>query len=1183
MNRMLLLVFCLLSLLWTIPCFAEDDLCLKTTEGKDFWIGYMQKKGYKSSNFKVTMTTTYGSNTYQIFIGNSTTPYKTGSLIQDNSVTVDLSDCFTEEAAASESVLNRAIHIMSMNSMSVYVTNYDSKSADVSLVFPTTSLGKDYFTASYKPSIKKDLKGAFQEGWNSEFLVVATEDHTEVSITPTRNTEGEKTAGAKYSVILNKGDVYEVQSKSMDDQGDLSGSQIQSSTPVAVFSGCLALNASGASPRSWNYFFEQMLPVQSWGRKFMAVPFKSRTKDVFQLVAAYDNTYISVGTEVYTLKNKGETKFFECSSPCMVESSKPVLLVQYSKKLDDTEYGDPAMVVVSPLQQTNYRISFDVPETNAMFVNVIAKDEDVNSVQLDGKPISFTSLSGTGYSYAQEPIANKGSHTINGSKGKTFIACVYGLGGGNSYGFSSGYSLNIQLALNPVSKLCKEDSRLDAGAYFDKYEWNTGDTTPFILVKESGKYSVTASTLAGCICSAETNVELYDPQINLGDDIHQCGSTPIVLDAGTGVDTYLWQDGSTNRKYMATQSGDYKVTGTKRYGDLFSCKASDEIHVDVNPLPKVELKGKDLVCGELVSELTATVTGVDPSLWNIAGASKWSSTPTGVEFIEPENIRTKFKAPTPGLYTINYKLTTKDGCYAEASFKVGLYETPQSTFNVYSPETSDRCGSYGRIVEYIGNASSTAEFNWDFGGLMVLDTLKTNQFKVSIGANNPHRTIKLTVKDHGCISPETVKELGVKPQFDFKADTTHGCNTMSVNFSATVTIADPVSYQWTFGDGTGATENPVQHNYSATGSYDVSLKVINRMDGCTDGWTDKGMIVIDPIPIPQLLVDQSSCHDLISEFSCFGLNPDSKCEWYTEGNKLLSNNYDNAVYSLEKEFSTIGVRVEEKGCTSDWLKIEVKRKPTFDIKATDTDICLPDTVHLRAVSNDSSLNYSWTLNSINKNGSTLDYKFDDAGVYTVKLAAKSTVTGCSDVLEKDSFIRINPLPVPKFIHDFDVATEEHPLITFTNQTEGAVKYWWNFGDEQTSEETDPQHSYSKIGIYKVLMKAETEFGCTDTISSSVKIIPFSFFVPNAFRPNSKIEENKIFIPVKDGVDPQKYHLAIFNRLGSCIFETPKVELGWNGKMPNGSDAEPGIYVWIIKYHDMQGFLHEQKGTVMLVR
>jgi len=105
----------------------------------------------------------------------------------------------------------------------------------------------------------------------------------------------------------------------------------------------------------------------------------------------------------------------------------------------------------------------------------------------------------------------------------------------------------------------------------------------------------------------------------------------------------------------------------------------------------------------------------------------------------------------------------------------------------------------------------------------------------------------------------------------------------------------------------------------------------------------------------------------------------------------------------------------------------------------------------------------------------------------------------------------------------------------------------------------------------------------DTITSRVKIIPFSFYTPNAFRPDSELPENRIFQPIKEGIDPEKFHLRIFNRTGSTVFESSNPETGWDGKMRNGILAEPGVFVWIVEYSDVQGYGHQQKGTVMLVR
>lgn len=47
------------------------------------------------------------------------------------------------------------------------------------------------------------------------------------------------------------------------------------------------------------------------------------------------------------------------------------------------------------------------------------------------------------------------------------------------------------------------------------------------------------------------------------------------------------------------------------------------------------------------------------------------------------------------------------------------------------------------------------------------------------------------------------------------------------------------------------------------------------------------------------------------------------------------------------------------------------------------------------------------------------------------------------------------------------------IATFTNKSENAVKYLWDFGDGQTSTEKDPVHTYSKAGEYKVKLTAES--------------------------------------------------------------------------------------------------------------
>ena len=1197
----ILLIGCFLPLFSVADDPLVDDPCHKTTEGKDFWFGFMESRNYHSGHYvEVTLTSPYTCN-YEITIGKAGSPSMTGTVFPDVPKQVRI-DWKLVEATGSESIQERAIHLTSDNPMNVYALNYDVNSADVALIFPTAALGNEYFAACYTPHIREDANGNYADGRNSEFLVVAAEDNTKVTIVPTKVTDQLKPASEPFQITLNKGELYQVQSMNRNNlagQGDLTGSYIKSDKPVAFYSGSLSTTVpADADVRAWDHLYEQIPPVQAWGSYFMAVPLRTRQKDTYRILAGYDNTIVNVGGARYVLAKKGDFEEFmlDHSDPRIVSSSKPILLIQYSNSRSvDEAYtnrnGDPFMIIVSPLNQTKQNVTFVAYNSNQItdryFVNVVAKDVATTFITLDGNLVPFVKLGTTGYSYAQVPIS-LGTHKLQTSQAdKGFIAYVYGFGGYESYGYGVGFNLDIQLDLgfsgtaSDTMILCKgTEIRLEAGAYFDKYRWNTGDTIPFINVSEEGFYKITATTLSGCELSDSLYVKINEPKMLLGNDTTSCGPGKIKLTASSGFKSYFWQDGSTDQTIPANKTGDYIVTGT----NIFSCVATDTIHVDVFQVPEVKIVGDTLHCGEYTAELKVDIANADESLWNQPEAATWTPEPAGIEFSNAGPKGVTLKASTPGYYTIHYTLTTKNGCTDSDSIKVGFFDIPESTFEVSSPESTDKCSSYERMVKYTGKSGPTAKFNWDFGGLVLLDHPSPNIYRISIGANKTNRTIKLVVEEHGCTSPETSIDIGVKPTFNFWADQVHGCDSVCVQFSSEVTIMDEVSYQWTFGDG-GVSDlaNP-RHCYQDTGKYDVSLLLTNLIDGCRNGSVEPEMIQIFPTPKAVISADPEFCYDDTAQFEYLNTKDYSNCQWFSKGNLLLSDENSSASYLLSNEISEVGFIVEENGCACDTLKVLVKRKPNFDFQASETEICQPFPVVLRSVPQDLNLQFKWSVDSLSQVAAdSLNHLFLQEGFYTVTLEAFSALTGCSDVLSKKNYMHVYPLPIPKFDQNYKVATLEHPDISFSNQSEKAVRFYWDFGDGTSSEEISPEHKYANIGEYQVLLQAYSDFGCTDTISSTVKIIPFSFFVPNAFRPDSDIPENQIFLPIREGIDPEKYKFEIFNRIGSTVFETRNPENGWTGNMSNHSKAEPGIYVWIVQYTDIQGYEHLQKGTVMLVR
>jgi PKD repeat protein len=1182
--------------LWPFIAMAQStDPCHYSTEGKDFWFGIMENRTTGADHYlEITVTSRIGAQV--------TITYGPGEvLLWNETIAANTSFMFSIdynllEPKGSEKIENKGIHLVATNPVNVYALNYRTRSSDVAVIYPTESLGKEYFAMCYSPHISGTTET------NSEFMIAAKEDNTTVNITPSVDTDQGKKANTKFTIQLNKGQTYQVQSMntSVSGQGDLSGSFISSNKGIAFFSGAKATSVP-ITGSSYDFLYEQIPPISTWGKEFYVVPLKLRNKDIYRVLAAEDGTVVTVeGNNTTRTLNRGQYFEFELSSSqaSRIIANKRVLLAQFcgSQNSDGSGVGDPFMVVLSPVVQKINDVTFVAYESaliqSIFYVNIIIRTSEVGNITLDNSDISqyFRPFPVDGYSYAQVPIS-KGAHSLkNPNKEGGFLAFVYGFGDNNnteSYGYGVGYNLDIQLDiglnydLKDTLVICQGQSqKLDAGTYFNKYLWNTGDTLASIMVSKEGMYTIAASTLSGCKKTDSLYVKVNDPTIYLGKDTSSCGPGKIVLDAGKNFNTYQWQDGSVKQTFMVNKTGKYIVSGINQFG----CEAKDTIEVTIFDVPNVKITGDTLHCGDFTGDLKVKVTNADPSIWNYAGAANWSATPEGLEFTNegPEGV--KLTAVKPGYYTVKYVLTTKNSCAAIDSFHVGFYNTPESTFEVYSPESTDKCSSYKRIVKLTGNNGPTAKYKWDFGGLMLLDTISENQFNISIGANNRSRTIKLVVEEHGCTSPLTSMNIGVDPNFNYKADNVHGCDSMCVQFNSEVMISDTVTYQWTFGDGAISNLQNPMHCYRDTGKYDVSLLVTNVIDGCRNGSTEPKMIKIYKTPVAKFSADPSICYGDTVIFKYLNKKDFSNCEWITNGNELISNQNTSATYLLKNEISEVGFIVEENGCKSDTLKVEVKRKPNFDFDAVETEICLPIPVRLLADPKDPDLQFSWSVDSLSQvKGDSLVHLFSKPGLYSVTLQAFSKLTGCSDQITKTNYIQIYPLPDPLFNKNYKIATIEHPDISFTNKTQGAVSYLWNFGDGETSIDESPSHHYNSIGRYKVLLFATTDFGCVDTISSPLKIIPFTFYTPNAFRPDSNIPENQVFLPIQEGIDPDNYQFRVFNRVGSTVFETRNAELGWDGKMPNGTAASPGIFVWIVKFIDVQGYDHQQKGTVMLVR
>ncbi len=111
--------------------------------------------------------------------------------------------------------------------------------------------------------------------------------------------------------------------------------------------------------------------------------------------------------------------------------------------------------------------------------------------------------------------------------------------------------------------------------------------------------------------------------------------------------------------------------------------------------------------------------------------------------------------------------------------------------------------------------------------------------------------------------------------------------------------------------------------------------------------------------------------------------------------------------------------------------------------------------------------------------------FSSPGIYNVVLTVSQY--GCSEPVIHQ--IEVGALPVP----DADVVSTYcgGPLIEFTNFSQNASSFTWDFGEPSSSSNTSnlaaPQHTYSDTGYYYVLLTAENNF-CRDSDTVVVHVI-----------------------------------------------------------------------------------------------
>jgi len=240
-----------------------------------------------------------------------------------------------------------AFHVQSTAPIVAYqfnpLDNVDVFSNDASLLLPSHTFGQEYIVVSRDQSgtgvdypdqgsceaecASSQTDGVCLEstgsGWMCQFpsrsiaTVMAAEAETWVNVKPSTFTlGGEGTEamipGKSYDYLIQPYQTLTI--KSDFPGGDLTGTEITSTAPIAVFGGHEARASTVTCCQ--DHLEQQMFPIASWGKKHVAAHSKRRDQeqDHWRVVAASDNTLVTFSPAVRESVTLDRGNFVDLSS-----------------------------------------------------------------------------------------------------------------------------------------------------------------------------------------------------------------------------------------------------------------------------------------------------------------------------------------------------------------------------------------------------------------------------------------------------------------------------------------------------------------------------------------------------------------------------------------------------------------------------------------------------------------------------------------------------------------------------------------------------------------------------------------------------------------------------------------------------------------------------------------------------
>lgn len=882
------------------------------------------------------------------------------------------------------------------------------------------NLNRDIFTLKGKNGLGTHFFTPFQNVYKnanyqplsiSSIDVVATEDNTEIIVNPTSRLFG--TGFNQVKVTLDRGQTYSLRANGSSGVDHLTGTEITSNKPIAVSIKDDSVDPVGTCK---DFIGDQLVPVDKLGMKHLVARGQLTTADeYFFVLATEDNTKVTVSglnNKSLLFIDKGESQAYNMSSldsEMYIETDKPVYVFQV------TGFGcEVGGALIPPLECTGgKRVSFFRTSSEDLLINLVVPKGYEDEFKFNGN---------------SNIIRSTGFKSVRGTD--DWLVGVFAI---SNNVLSSG---NLGIVTN-------DSARFQMGVI------NGGSFTG----SKFGYFSPFAS-------------------LNLGDNVSLCYGEKLVLDAGYGFDSLIWNTNSNNDKILVEKPDTYFVEARTDNG----CVLRDTVIVEISPKPEFTINDS-IQCFNENDFAFNVINGQSTSRysWRLDGKS-----------FSGNNLN--YTYDSLGVKTVWLKSVTDLGCIDSLSKNVFVLKNPPA--NVTFTNTVGCINEKLNIINAFIIDNSGLSYNWNLGDGTTSTDKTVNK---AYNQGGKYRVSLLVTDSNGCTDTAS-KALSVVGGLgaEFSINDNEQClNEQSFRFSAEEVPGG--TYRWELGDGTIDSAQNVSHLYDSAKVFTVLLAIADS-NNCTDSLF-KTLKVLQP---PQAIIDvndTAQCpyeNDFLMEATSLSSNGRMQHEWQlgdgrTAIGKSIRHNYPLAPDTLLLQLVTSDSLTCLDTATQE---IIIHAVPQARFSVNDTNQCLEGNLfnftNNSIISDGSLLTADWLFGQGDSSNLTSpSFIYDSAATYVVRMISSAD---CVDT----SFLDVIVYPEPKVdfsVNDSDqcLGINQFVFQNLTSITSGNLEYEWNFGDFTESSLNSPTHVFQNSDTFLVIQKAKSEFGCSDSLGKEMVV------------------------------------------------------------------------------------------------